>query len=106
MYSFWYFFKAKNFQPLTLDNLALTWKIHKQQTKCKAAYIHTLIVKNHNVVGFKFQCGSKYLAKRQITQRTHNFRGTAELSAKITSLQKTTSTLQNLGIQYLKIKQL
>ena len=32
VYGFWYFFIAKTFQPLTLDDLALTWRLHKQQT--------------------------------------------------------------------------
>ena len=32
VYVFWFLFKAKTVQPLTLDDLALTWKVHKQES--------------------------------------------------------------------------
>ncbi|MFQ5758904.1 MAG: hypothetical protein ACE5IF_04435, partial [Candidatus Bathyarchaeia archaeon] len=60
---------AKTFQPLTLDNLALTWKLHKQQTGCKASRIDSLLIKNNEVVGFKCGCGYEFLQKRLITQK-------------------------------------
>jgi len=68
-YSFWFFSKAKTFQPLTLDDLALTWKLHKQQTGCTAPRIHSLLTKNDNVVGFKCDCGYEFLQKRLITKQ-------------------------------------
>jgi len=73
-YSLWYFFKAETFQPLTLDNLALTWKLHKQQTGCTASRIHSLLTKNDKVVGFKCDCGYEFLQKRLITQKIHEQR--------------------------------
>lgn len=69
-YCFWFFFKAETFQPLTLDDLALTWKLHKQQTKCPASRIHDLIIKDNEIVGFKCECGYEFLQKRLITQKT------------------------------------
>ena len=56
LYCFWYFFIAKTVQPLTLDELALIWRLHKQQTGCKASRIHSLIESNNEVVGFKCSC--------------------------------------------------
>lgn len=70
-YSFWFFFKAKTFQPLTLNDLALMWKLHKQQTGCTASRIHSLITKNNEVVGFKCDCGYTFLQKRLISQKVH-----------------------------------
>jgi hypothetical protein len=42
---FWYVVKAKDFQPLTLDDLALTWKLHKSQSGCKSSYARQLVAK-------------------------------------------------------------
>ena len=70
-YSLWFFFKAKTFLPLTLDNLALTWKLHKQHTGCTASRIHSLLTKNNEIVGFKCNCGHEFLQKRLITQKVH-----------------------------------
>jgi hypothetical protein len=36
-YILWFFFRAKTVQPLTLDDLALTWNVHKQQCGCNAS---------------------------------------------------------------------
>ena len=69
-YSLWFLFKAETFQPMTLEDLALTWKLHKQQTKCTASQIHDLIIKNKEIVGFKCECGYEFLQKRLITQKT------------------------------------
>jgi hypothetical protein len=69
VYCFWYLFKAKTFQPLTLDDLALTWRLHKQQTGCKASRIHSLLTRNNEVVGFECECGFEFQQKRLITQK-------------------------------------
>jgi hypothetical protein len=68
-YVLWFMFKAKTVQPLTLDDLALTWKVHKQQTGCTASRIHGLIKENDEVIGFKCDCGYEFIQKRLITQR-------------------------------------
>ena len=67
-YVLWYFFKAKTVQPLTIDNLALTWRVHKQRDRCNASRIHSLIKENDEVVGFRCECGYKFIQKRLITQ--------------------------------------
>lgn len=70
VYILWFFFKAKTVQPLTIDDLALTWKLHKQQSGCKSTRIHGLIKDNDEIVGFKCDCGYKFIQKRLITQRS------------------------------------
>jgi ribosomal protein L18E len=67
-YVLWYFFRAKTVQPLTIDDLALTWKVHKQRDRCNASRIHSLIKENDEVVGFRCECGYKFIQKRLITQ--------------------------------------
>ena len=67
-YGSWYFFKAKTVQLLTLDDLALTWHMHKQQTHCGASRLHSLITRNNEVVGFKCERGYEFQQKRLITQ--------------------------------------
>jgi hypothetical protein len=68
-YVLWFFFKAKTVQSLTLDDLALTWKVHKQQSGCNASRIHSLIKENDEVVGFRCECGYEFIQKRLITQK-------------------------------------
>lgn len=106
-YSLWFSFKAKTLQRLTLDDLALTWKVHKQQTKCTASRIHSLITKNDEVVGFQCDCGYKYLQRRLITQKIYTPTQTsiASLTASKDSsaLPRIRGSLQNLGIHYSNI---
>jgi hypothetical protein len=91
-YSFWYFFQAKTFQPLTLDDLALTWKLHKQQTGCNASRIHSLLTRNGEVVGFKCDCGHKFLQKRLITQKVRKQRVSS----------KRLQGFSSLGVEYVR----
>jgi hypothetical protein len=69
VYCVWYFFKAKTLQPLTLDDLALTWRLHKRQTGCAASRLHSLLTRNNEVVGFKCDCGYEFQQTRLITQK-------------------------------------
>ena len=71
VYVSWFFFKAKTVQPLTIDDLALTWKVHKRQKGCNASRIHSLLKENDEVVGFKCDCGFEFIQKRLITQTSH-----------------------------------
>jgi hypothetical protein len=75
-YLLWFFFKAKTVQPLTLDDLALTWRVHKQQCGCNASRIHGLIKGNNEIIGFKCECGYEFIQKRLITQRPQDERVT------------------------------
>ena len=69
VYMLWYFFKAKTVQPLTLDDLALTWKVHKQQSGCTSSRLHGSIKENDEIVGFSCDCGYEFVQKRLITQK-------------------------------------
>ena len=71
-YVLWFLFRAKTVQPLTLDDLALTWKVHKQQKGCTASRIHGLIKENDEVIGFRCECGYEFIQKRLISQRSHD----------------------------------
>jgi hypothetical protein len=68
-YAMWFLFRAKTFQPLTLDDLALMWKLHKRETCCTASHIHSLLKRDDEVVGFRCECGYEFIQKRLITQR-------------------------------------
>lgn len=102
VYVSWYVFKAKDLQPLTLDNLALTWKLHKHQSGCKSSYIHDLLVRNDEVVGFKCECGHEFIQKRPIIQRAK----IATQSGRLFSFQNTSGAMENLGLTCLHIKKI
>jgi hypothetical protein len=106
-YSAWFFFKAKDFVPLTLDELALAWKLHKQSTGCKKPRIRDLLVrKNGEVVGFTCDCGHKFLQKRLITQGVHPGmqRGKLVSISDIHSLQKKNSIMRNQNLDYKNVR--
>lgn len=109
-YSFWFFTKAKTLQPLTLDDLALTWRVHKQQIGCNASRIHSLIVKDDHIVGFKCACGHEFLQKRLITKKVPiNIQtGIAlfELSKDGNILMKAKGSLTKLGVHFSHIKEI
>lgn len=71
VYLTWFFFRAKTFQSLTLDDLALTWKLHKRETDCNASRIHSLLKRNDEVVGFRCDCGYEFFQQRLISQKVH-----------------------------------
>ena len=102
VYVFWYVVKAKDFQPLTLDDLALTWKLHKHQSGCTSPCVHDLLVRNDEVVGFKCECGHEFLQKRPITQRTK----IATHSGSPFPFQNASGAMENLGLPYLYIKKI
>ena len=77
-YVLWFLFKAKTVQSLTLDDLALTWKVHKKQKGCTTSRIHSLIKENDEVIGFKCDCGYEFIQKRLITQMPHERKATAD----------------------------
>lgn len=71
-YSVWFFTKAKKLQPLTLDELVILWKIHKQQEGCNAplSKVEPLVnPRTSEFSGFKCRCGYAYQSKRLIVQR-------------------------------------
>jgi hypothetical protein len=71
-YCFWFFTRAKKLEPLTLDDLVVLWKIHKQQTGCHAPISRVEpIIDGHSdeFSGFRCECGYQYASKRLIAQR-------------------------------------
>jgi hypothetical protein len=71
-YCFWFFTMAKRSEPLTLDDLVIVWKVHKQQSGCGAPISRLKpIMHDHSdeFSGFRCECGYQYLSKRLITQR-------------------------------------
>lgn len=101
-YVSWYVFKAKEFQPLALDDLALIWKLHKRQTGCKSSYIHDLLVRNDEVVGFRCECGHEFFQKRPITQRTK----VPARSGTLVSFQNVSGAVETPGLSYQNIKKI
>ena len=95
-YTFWFFTQAKTFQPFTLDDLALTWRLHKQHRNCRASRINSLLTKNNEVVGFKCDCGYEYRQKRLITQKIPMLKRGQE---------ETRGSPRNLGIEYSRMKE-
>lgn len=106
-YAFWFVSKAKTFQPITLDELAMAWKLHKREANCSSAQIHDLLVRKGEVVGFKCDCGYEWLQKRLISQKVHLRTQNDKLlsTSQIEELLKErTSSMPDLGISYLDIK--
>jgi transposase-like protein len=68
-YAFWFLFRAKTLNPINLDDLALTWRMHKKEVGCRAKRIKNLITINNETVGFKCECGYEFIQKRLITQK-------------------------------------
>jgi len=99
-YSFWFFTHAKTFQPITLDQLALTWKLHKQQTGCKASRIHSILTKNDDAVGYTCDCGYEFIQKRLITQKARPY-----VQTDMHTMEKTNGFLKNLDLHYSDIKE-
>ena len=107
-YIVWYFFKAKTHHPITIEELTLTWQIHKKQTRCNASTIHTMHVKNNAIVGFTCDCGYTYLQKRLITQKAafEIEDKTENQLPKIKDIIKSDKTIQKLSLTNVQIHKL
>lgn len=106
-YAFWFLSKAKTYQPITLDELACAWKLHKREAGCNASQIHDLLIKKDQVVGFKCDCGYEWLQKRPISQKVH----LAAQKDKPQSVSEIEGLLKeddvpapDLGVSYLNVK--
>ncbi len=69
VYGLWFSFKANTLQPMSYEDLFLTWELHKQQAECRATGLHVFRNKNHKVVGFRCECGHEFEQERLITQK-------------------------------------
>jgi len=71
-YSFWLITRAKRSQSLTLDELVILWKVHKQQAGCSGPLSRVKPIidsRSNEFSGFKCECGYQYVSKRLILQR-------------------------------------
>ena len=65
----WFLFFAQTTYPMSLDDLALTWRLHKQRTNCKSGQIKRLLKEKDEVVGFRCECGFEFKQKCLITHQ-------------------------------------
>ncbi|NIR86437.1 hypothetical protein GWO13_02250 [Candidatus Bathyarchaeota archaeon] len=70
-YGFWYVFRAKEYVPLSQEEVFILWNVHKKDTKCNSEKLHQIKRKNA-IVGFECDCGYKYYSRRRITQKPVN----------------------------------
>lgn len=106
-YTFWFVFKAGTIQPLSLDELALAWKLHKHESRCGAPLINELFIKNNEVAGFKCACGHVFLQKRLITQKICKCANSSlPKASNITRLPEVNGQLRGQGLRYSKIKEI
>ena len=69
VYGIWYLVRAKTDQPITLDELVIQWKLHKQKTGCQKKDELKIIKRKNKILGFQCSCGYQYHQKRLISQR-------------------------------------
>jgi len=67
-YTAWYFSKARELHPLTIEELAILWKIHKNENACVSTTVQKIVHKD-KIVGFECDCGYRYVSKRPISQK-------------------------------------
>jgi len=64
-YVAWYFASAKHYAPLTVEEVRVLWKIHKQNEQCNSGRWQK-IRKGRKIIGFKCGCGHKQVQKRPL----------------------------------------
>jgi len=65
--------QSQNRAPIGLNDLALTWRMHKRNTGCKAKRIQSMITLNNETVGFRCECGYEFIQKRLISQKAPDY---------------------------------
>lgn len=93
-YAFWFLTRAKRSEPMTLDELVILWKIHKQQAECRVpiSKVKPIVATGlDEFSGFRCECGYEYLSKRPIIQR-HAFE--QDMFAALSMGTKQSSTLR------------
>ncbi|MBS7646505.1 MAG: hypothetical protein QXK93_03990 [Candidatus Bathyarchaeia archaeon] len=83
-YTVWYFALAKHYAPLTLEEVQVLWKIHKQSAGCPSLKWKK-ITKGGKIVGFECDCGYRHIQKRPIVKGTP---APADAQTKITAIYK------------------
>jgi hypothetical protein len=61
----WLIISAKKHQPISVKDVNMLWKSHKQFNQCKAKKFEKL-TKGKKIIGFKCQCGYEHKQKRPI----------------------------------------
>jgi len=64
-YVTWYFAAGKQYASLTLNEARILWKIHKQNSNCKAKKWRAIRFRG-KVIGFECGCGYKHIEKRPL----------------------------------------
>lgn len=86
----WYFTSAKHHVPLTRKEAEMLWTIHKHNVQCKARKWHEIRRKDR-MIGFKCDCGHKYIKKRPVIANT---------SVETVRVQSRTSAFDELHTTY------
>lgn len=61
----WFLLAANRTVPLSDEEVEMLWKIHIRKTRCKAKKYKT-ITSRGKPIGFKCECGHKYVQKKPI----------------------------------------
>lgn len=106
-YVFWFIFKAGTIQPVGLDELVLMWKLHRRESGCGAPIMNELLIKNSELVGFKWACGHVLLQKRLITQRIYKCTNSLlPIASNTVRLSEVDEQLGDQGLRYSRIKEM
>jgi len=66
--SIWYFTRAKEYVPLSSEEIYILWTLHKNEANCNSEKIYQ--IKHGNaVVGFRCDCGYEYYSQKPIAQK-------------------------------------
>jgi hypothetical protein len=61
----WFILSAKKHQPISISEVNMLWKSHKQFSQCKAKKFEE-IIKGKKIIGYKCECGYEHKQKRPI----------------------------------------
>ncbi|MDH5754894.1 MAG: hypothetical protein OEY95_06815 [Candidatus Bathyarchaeota archaeon] len=65
VYAIWFFTSAKHYASITLRDVKILWKVHKQKVQCEAKKWR-IIKHRKRIIGFECGCGYKHVEKRPI----------------------------------------
>ena len=61
----WFLLSAKHVVPMTLKEIEMLWKFHKQKTTCSAKS-WTKINRKNKIIGYKCECGYEHIQKKPL----------------------------------------
>lgn len=65
VYISWLVVRTKKYEPITVEEARLLWKVHKKKAQCEAKKWQKIMRKN-KMIGFECGCGYKHTQKRPI----------------------------------------